>query len=404
MKKLIVVILSLVSFIISANTETTFSSFGTLGFTLSDSEQYGYRRNINYDEAVYRDDFDLLSRSLLGLQMNSTINSNIDFTVQLVLRDVSKESLNNYLSLAFLRYSPSAQWSIRIGRTTPDIFLITEFRNVTFAYNWAAVPIEVYGMVPYEYTDGVDIDYITRLFGGTLTNKLYTGVSETTIPIGSLNETYRIKDIIGLSTKYEKGDWTFQARHSRVRSGNEGDSTQLLIDAIKQIPSVLWPNAVQFSERLKTKGTKFKFTSFGLQTHFEPFVFSAEISQARSSALAVPTITNGYGSLAYQQNQHTYFILGAFVEADNFKFAPVENMQFFPELISAIEQFTNFYAFNQRSLSLGWRWDLDHNIASTLQVTRTNLDENGGTLWINKKSNASEEKINSLFFNISWAF
>lgn len=50
---------------INAN-DVQWSSFGTLALTLSDSERYGYRRDIRSDNGVYSGDIDLEEFSLIG--------------------------------------------------------------------------------------------------------------------------------------------------------------------------------------------------------------------------------------------------------------------------------------------------------------------------------------------------
>ncbi len=405
MKKLIFVLFGVISLFARANDDITFSSFGALGMTMSDSERYGYRPTIGYDKGVFDGDVDFLSRSLVGGQIDWNFSPDIDFVGQFVIRDMTEPRLEDYVSLAFLRYTPSSNWTFRIGRTVADLFLITEFRNINFAYNWATVPPEVYGMIPYQHVDGLDVEYTTRFSGGTLSTKIFTGVSAANIPTALGVEDLKIEDIVGFSTKFEKNDWVIHARHSQVRASNEGVANQLLIHSINQIPSVLWPNAPAFSDMLRFKGSKLKFMSVGFQSYIDQFLFSAEVSRVNSTTPVIPQITSGYGSLSYQAQQHNYFALAAFVNADNYEFTDSEVVKsVFPELVSTIELLGNFYAFNQKSLSLGWRWNINNNVASTVQISRSFVEGNGGTLWINNSLETPKETINSLFLNVSWAF
>jgi hypothetical protein len=404
MYKILVLIFFLFTFSINANDTTNLSSFGVLGLTLSDSERYGYRPSIGSDKGVYKGDIDFLSRSLIGFQVDSTLSDDLDVVAQVTLKDVPKSNLNSYVSLAFLRYSPSSNWSFRVGRTAPDLFLVTEFRNVNFSYNWASVPTEVYGVIPYRHIDGLDVDYTTRYLDGTLSTKIFTGQSYADIPTTFSIEKIKIENVIGFSTKFEKDDWVLQARHSRVTIANEGEANKLLLGGIGQIPTAIWPDSNEFAKNLILKGSQLQFYSIGFQKYIDRWLFSAEASQVTADSEIIPQITSGYGSLAYQNNQHTFYGLGAVVQADNYMFKDeVINQGNFPELVSSIEQVGNFYAFNQRSLSLGWRWDISSVVSSTLQFTQTHIEDNGGTLWVIDTNNNSKDTVNTVFINLSWA-
>ncbi len=48
---------------------------------------------------------------------------------------------------------------MRLGRLPLPVFLVSDFRQVGYANTWIRPPIEVYGQVPLDNVDGLDVLY-----------------------------------------------------------------------------------------------------------------------------------------------------------------------------------------------------------------------------------------------------
>ncbi len=388
------------------NEQFQFSGFATLGAVISDSDHHGYRKTVNSDEAVYSGEVDFKQHSLLGLQADWNISSNFDFVYQGVLRDLPEPSFDRYTTLAFLRYEVNTNWSVRIGRTAPDLFLLTEYRDVDFSYIWATAPNEVYGIVPYRSIDGIDVTYNKRGLGGVFTGKVFTGSSEAEISASSIVEEIKIEDIIGVSLSFDHFNWVIHAKHSQVKIANEPESNALLASGISQIPDFLWPNSQAFAQSILMKGKEVTYSSISGQYQWSNWLASAEMSRIASESEVVPEITSGYAALSYQINSHQFYGIYAYTDSRTYDFnEPGVNEPVLEEVIHATNTLMNFYAPNQDTISLGWRWDITNYMASSLQWNYTTLSEGGSTLWINKSEHHDEEdKINTFFLTLSMVF
>ncbi len=396
--------LLLVNFACIANDDWQYSGFGTLGLTLSDSDRYGYRKDISVNEGVYSGDVDFLAHSLLGLQVEKKITDNIDFTSQAVLRKVTEPSLSKYFTLAFLRYSPSVNWSFRLGRTAPDIFFITDYRDINIAHTWAAVPGEVYGLIPYRHIDGLDITYTTQFLDSTFSSKIFTGVSDGDIAYGDNSEPIDLDSILGLSLTLDHTNWIVQAKHTHTKLANETLTNQYLIDFINTVPEFIWEDAEQFSNDLRLKNKKTTYSSISTQAYLSDFILTAEVARITSDSTSIPKLKSGYASIAYQFNSLTFYSVYAFTDSPNFKFNE-ENVDpsLIPELVAAIESSSNYFASNQKTFSLGCRWDLSANVAANFQWKNTDIDYDGDTLWINTSGQSPAETVNTYMLNVSFA-
>ncbi|KGJ97597.1 hypothetical protein [Colwellia psychrerythraea] len=390
----------------TANDNLQFSGFATLGAVYSDSDHHGYRKSVGSADAVYAGEIDFKQHSLLGLQVDWNISSNFDAVYQGVLRELPDPSFDRYTTLAFLRYEVNANWSFRLGRTAPDIFLLTEYRDVDFSYIWATAPNEVYGIIPYRSIDGIDVTYSQRALGGVFQTKLFTGSSEAEVAASSTIEEIKIEDIIGISLSFDHFNWLVQVKHSQVSISNEPQSNALLASSISQVPDFLWSNSQDFSQSLLMKGQEVDYSSLSAQYFWKNWLASAEISRIQSASEVIPKITSGYAALSYQLNAHQLYCIYAFTNSNNYIFDESGvNEQALEELIHATTGLMNFYAANQETISLGWRWDITSSVASSLQWNYTRLKENGSTLWLNNSDHHDvAENINTVFLTMSMVF
>jgi len=389
-----------------ANDKLQFSGFATLGAVISDSDHHGYRKTVNSDEAVYSGEVDFKQHTLLGLQADWSISDSFDAVYQGVLRDLPEPSFDRYTTLAFLRYEVNTNWSIRVGRTAPDIFLLTEYRDVDFSYVWATAPNEVYGIIPYRSIDGLDVTYSQRGFGGLFKTKFFTGVSEAEISASSVIEEVKIEDIIGISLSFDHFNWIVHAKHTQVKIANEPTTNAFLSDTIGEIPDFLWPNSDAFAQSVLMTGQEVSYSSVSGQYQWQNWLASAELSHINSESEVIPKITSAYAALSYQLDRHQFYGVYAFTESNNYVFDEQGvNEVALAEIIHGTTEMMNFYATNQQTLSLGWRWDISNSIASSLQWNHTRIEENGGTLWLNKSDHQDvAEDINVFLLTLSMVF
>jgi hypothetical protein len=381
------------------------SGFATLGAAYTDSEHHGYRKNVGSDSSVLTGEIDFKQHSLLGFQADWSISPSFDIVYQGVLRDLPKPSLDRYTTLAFLRYEVNMNWSVRVGRTAPDLFLLTEFRDIDFAYPWATAPSEVYGIIPFRSIDGIDVIYSQRGLNGTFKTKLFTGSGESEISGSSVVEQVNIEDVIGVSLSFDHFNWRVQAKRTQLTLANEPESNTLLIDYIHQVPDFLWPNSSIFTQSLLMTGKKVNYSSLSGEYHWRNWQVSTEWSQINSKSRVIPKITSGYTALSYKVNAHQFYSIYAFTKSKTYVFdEPGVDETLLGELIHSTIGLMNFYSANQQTISLGWRWDITNDMAASLQWNHTTLSEETSILWLNQSDHNEAEKVNSFLLNLSMVF
>jgi hypothetical protein len=78
---------------------------------------------------------------------------------------------------------------VRVGRTDLDVFLLTDSRNIGFAYPWVRPPIELYDLVPVTNSDGIGFSYRLPVAGGSNTVEASIGHAHYHYPISNSQYT-----------------------------------------------------------------------------------------------------------------------------------------------------------------------------------------------------------------------
>jgi hypothetical protein len=422
-KYIITLILICAASPVLANTPWTYndielSGFGTLGAVSTDSKLYGYRRDISQGDGVYENEINVNSVNVFGIQLDANINSTFDAVYQGVYRNQNDISLDSITSMAFLRYLPDASWSIRLGRTPIDLFLLSEYRDIGFAYAWTKAPSEVYGMIPYRHLDGLDITYSAQFSNLTLRSKVYTGKSKADISNIDANLEIKLDNIYGISFALEAMDWTINARYTEVEFAENTSVQKTLIQGVLQVPDAIWPNSTQFSESLLMKNKKINYVSIGGRYNFNSWKLLSEFTQTQSKSIVISKLLAGYVSVMKRYKNQYFYVISAFTDSENFDMNSLNiNTQFLsmsPDgmaLFHAVDQNMNFYSSNQQTQSIGWRLNIKENLAFKIQLDRTKIEEQGGALWLNKNTTTiknqlltPQETIHTLSTNLSFIF
>lgn len=411
MFRLMCALLLLPSFISFSAERISLSGFGNFGVVYSNSDIYRFRTDISRNNDNFEDSLDLNAISSLGIQADISLHDDFDFVTQFIYRGQKKITLDNTLSLGFLRYKPAPDWELRAGRTQLDLYLLTEYRDIGFAYPWAKVPTEVYGLLPYRSLDGTDFTYLLSNNGLDYRFKIFAGESSSTIALDDENVELAIDDVLGISFELSQFDWTFSLKHTQARTQNNISTMADIITGLQLIPDVIWPDKATFIDDFSLVNKKAHFSSLGLKYDFGNITLLSEFARLKSDSSVVSAVKSGYVSTTYNFDKGQFFYTFAIAKSDPSKFNDAVNIQrFLPnqveEIILAVNESFRVFSPNQQTHSLGVRYDFKDNIAIKLQVDQSNIDAQGGALWSYQGMNtlAPKESFTTLFFSVSFTF
>lgn len=373
------------------------SGFGTLGVT-SQSGGNGWGLHRNSTQIGASSDVDATQDSRLGLQLNWSAGSLWEAAVQAVaLRRAADTPLLESLEWAYVGYRPLPNTRIRLGRTSPDIFLFADSRNVGFALPWARPPVDFYGFAPVASIDGADLEQRWSAGDATWRARGSWGSFNTSLQdFQGARLPLQGRDTWALGVTREEGSLLLKASYlrARLRLDVGPDATQLL-QALQQLAGLPVPglgSAIDpLVEGLWTGGHG-SYTALAAQYEAGPWTLIAE-----GSSLKVPhsplNAWRGYASLGYRHASVTYFGVISRV-------TPKDGVTGTPDLLTALTpvigapgaqqaQVLAGYAatvaansrYDQSTYGIGMRWDFTPNTALKLQVDRFNVHPNGGAGW-----------------------
>ncbi len=209
--------------------------YGTLGVVHSDEDQADFvtMPRAQPEGAGYTDAWSTDVDSRVGLQVDIQLTERLSGVAQLVSEAVSNNSWNGdpnesyvpSLEWANLSYKVSDDFTVRGGRIVLPFLSIAEFRKVGFAQHWVRPPVELYGLIPFASSDGVDLSHRTSLAGGFNTARVHYGYQSSRNATGNSQA-----EIWGVNDTFEHGALTLRAAYMHVFFDTPGPCFAPLFD------------------------------------------------------------------------------------------------------------------------------------------------------------------------------
>ena len=362
-----------------------FGLFGTLGYTGDDHSGLAPARDI----AQKPDDQDATNAtseldSRLGAQVDWALSESVDLVGQVIWRDHYNATANSSTELAYVAIHPASDSTIRLGRINYDAFLMSDHRNVGYAYLWVRPPDEFYSWIPIFSVNGIDGRYD---FGDEETRwrvKAQAGQAKLSIPIQS-GYPFVADNLFSLSLTRQAGDLRIKIAHSRFKIGSEVPDLIPLQDGLGQIAAAAIPavsnEAAALRKDVTFQNAKISYTTIGANFDNQDWILQAELGHSTATAAMVPQGKMGYLSVGRHLGPWTPFARWAISKADSDVQSAGSNWGAFNTLRDTAIGVSNETRIDQRTLSLGIRWDFHSQGALKLQWDQTRIDTLGYGLW-----------------------
>jgi len=387
--------------------KTTVRGFSTIGLVKSNSgDDLLYRRNLART-AENSDSWSFKSDTTLGLQVDTVLSDQWSASAQAVYKNRIDQSLENSIEWAYLRYhhSPDDPFSYRIGRLGVDVFMLSEYRNVGYAYLWARPPQEFYSPLAFDYIDGADVTF-SKLFDDTFFQaRLTLGTTQNNFVYDEV--TLKVSPAIATSLLWETDQWKFRLGYARIKLSDPVEFYQPLVDALNASEPV-WPDAPNIADNLNLKGKKFDYYTLGLTYDNNSWIVQTELNRVETSNNIFTSSHSAYLSVGRRIDNFTVFGIGSIIEnTDDINqvsaplgFAPPQTFA----LQNIVQEQYDQTGVDQRSLGLGVRWDITHNTALKAQWDRTWVKPDGAGLWAKDSTNTTDETIDTFSINLNFLF
>jgi hypothetical protein len=404
-------LLSLLAFVtktaIAENSPSSwsFKGFGTLAASGTDTNKLGFYRDKSQTQDV-SGAWGLTSDSRLGLQVDWKATDSLQATVQWVARDHAGNFFEQNLDWAFLRWSVQRDLDIRVGRLGTDSFMLSDYRNVGYAYPWMRPPHEFYANIPYYHFDGADITKKFSVGDGYLSVKVYGGYTVNQLPDEGTGLSKQKALLSGINLRYENGNW--QARigynYSTITSkvAVQDDLLNFMNDPLL---ARFWPNLQQqLPSIFNLRGNQYHFSSVGVAYDDGIWLSQMEASYIASNTLWSPA--SAYLSVGRRFSKVTVYSLLGVIKTFHPNVNVSSPIDSSPELMGMeqpLNQIFNASGINERSVSLGARWDFHEKMALKTQWSHYWLNQNSLQHW-QQQSDNPPNTVNVMSVGIDFIF
>ncbi len=396
------------------------SGFATFGWMHSNGDQpWRFARELTQPGA--NGDSSGRVDSRVALQLHGRIDSSLEAVAQVVLKDRPRGArADEYLEWAFVGYRPAPNVNLRLGRTSPDLFLLADVRNVGIAYPWVRPSVEYYGWMPVWSMDGADATYQWTQGGANWSAKLAAGRIRSTASVTDNKTSVALtgRDAISAMVSREADGLLVKASYLRTRMGGQVPAVvqQMIpgLEALSQLNfSPVGAEAATLRDALNFGGLT-RYVALGLQYDVGAWTLHAEGSRV-SLEKGISGGDRGYVSASYRFHRFTGFVMGSRSRpqrsalALQTDWAQALTPVFGPELAQQAAALgygallaANQPRFDQSTVSLGLRWDLFDAGALKFQIDDVHVHANGGAGWRLASPAANRARVYSVAVDISF--
>lgn len=392
------------------------SGYATLAYAdLASDQARSFARDLTQDRP---NGAELDSR--LGLQLNVALSHQLSLTGQVVARHRAADApIAQALEWAFLAYQPRPEWLLRLGRTSPDVFLFADVRNLGVAYTGVRPNQEFYAWMPLQSLDGIDASRLWVGEDATWKLKAAFGQARATLVAqrGGTSAPGRLQGTGTLTLSRETPSLTLKASYLRGTLDLSRAAPLIALDtALAQLASLPIPFLASQATALRDAApltSRSRYFSLGAQYDDGQWLLAAELSHARGRARQATT-QRGYLSLGRRVNDWTLFVqAGASVLPNPPLQVPDWQTGLTPlvgpllaaqaqGLAAAATATGNQARASQRSQGFGLRWDVLPQTALKFQWDRVRVDADGSALWETDSTAALRARIASLAVDVTF--
>ena len=336
----------------TAGGPVNWSGFGTLGAVWHSADDVFFNHPANARDAQ-RVRY-LSQDTVLGLQGTLALNDRTDLTLQLQLSENHRSDYKPELAWAYLRHDLRPDLSVRLGRLRAPFFMHSDVLNVNYAHPWVRPPVEVYGLNPVNELSGADLLLSTQVGAVDVELQPYLGTGTARFPGGRGT----LKRVVGISTNLSKNGMRMQLSHAEARFDlSYGDIVyEMARDAL------LATGQESVLTRLSGKEGRASFSTIGVQWHLDRLLLTGEVAR-RGADRYLSSAIGWHLTAAYQMGAFTPYLTIAELNVTK----PVLGSSPAPAFLSG---YLHSRSTDQRSVSLGNRWDFAPNRALKVQWSR----------------------------------
>ncbi len=358
--------------------EVDLSGFGTAGFAITNTGKAEFGRSAEqYTGASNQGDVGV--DSLFAVQGTVHLTQNLSATTQAMVRRFFSQGFQLDIPVFFVKADVTRELSFRVGRIQLPVFMSSDYRQVGYSNTWIRPPVEVYGQIPFDSNDGVDMLYRRTVGPVDISAQIFWGKTDATL---QGNQTLPAASIqtrknLGANLTVTVGPLSVRAGHNQSRFTSS--STQ-----VNQLLATLTASGfVDLANRLAPSNVPFNFNDFGFTLDGTHVTIQGEATRETAGGFLASSDSQ-YLLGGYRIRKFTPYVMYGRQKVTSERSDPtIPRIGPLIPLALAVDQLINSNAADQHTISAGLRWDPRESVDVKLQVDEVSFQGNG--LFINPK-------------------
>jgi len=309
----------------------------------------------------YNGKIDLQEPAILGLNARVDINDKYSFVLQVT--GTGNEEFSADYEWAFFEYRLDDNWDFRFGRLRIPLFMFSDTLEVGYTYPWVTPPAEIYQLVNFTSYSGAEMVYENNILGQDLRASLYYGSFAKTDTAAGVTGTFSVRQILAGYINF--GNQDIQARAGYIEA--------LLLSVVPTpgLTSIIEAYTTIYGAPDVLPGYEFNnarahFADVGITIDKNNWLFLAEVVQQGTNTPQFKTVRGWYTTLGYS-------ICGDWLPYVGFaemKTLDKTSRLYGGPLGAAINPLVSLINTDQKTITMGLRWDVFTNTDFKLQVER----------------------------------
>ena len=364
----------------------------------------------------------------VGVQGSYKFTNTFSGTAQVLTKYRASGQYQPEFEWAFLKWQAMPSLAVRGGRIGAPYFMISDFRDVGYANTAIRPPLDVYGQVPVSSFDGADLSYQADLMGASVTTTLWGGNSRSefasSLRSGSSEvapSVVKIKHSLGLNLQAEfENGLTLRAGHANgaltVESATatsliSGARTLAGLTAASPLATLTAADSAAVANALTTSGARASFSGIGASYDQDNIVLAGEFTKRKVKKGYIASTTGWYALGGYRFGNILPYVIVSKIKVDdaNATTPGFSGLGAIPSasplytsaqnVINGTKAVLNTQKLEQKTLSLGVRWDATRSLAVKAQFDRITKPAGSNGLFLVPDLGADLAKGNSSFLN-----
>ena len=379
--KVIIIILMFVAgpALAAENDALKINAFGTLGLVHSDNDKADFVTTVVQSRgAGYTRDWSGVVDSRLGVQLTYLPTDKLSAVLQVIAEQRDDGVIRPEVEWAYLQYAITPSLSVRIGRTVLPTYLHSQYRKVSYANHWVRPPAEFY-VVPVNNSDGISILF-NRHFGEL--NYALHGVFGQGDQDQAGDLRTEAKNTLAIANTFEYGAATLRFAYS------QSQLTSKEINELFDVYRLFGSQGSAIADRYNMDYKRLRIFTVGGSYDPGAWFVMSEWSKTKIESFFGNSIA-WYVSGGYRLGSVTPYLTYAQTRSAGDGSKQQLDAGSAPPFLAGLANNLNGVLaamtrpVDQKTITMGARWDFASNAAFKVQYDHINLDDNSSGVLTN---------------------